>query len=105
MEDIPYDQVRREMVCIRSISSGAVSADFFQAEGIARPSMAKAAADTYLENGTLTEEIEDQIKGAAGILYVGGYYLRSVEISLYELTHTLVGGTDTVCGAFPLFLL
>ena len=35
--------------------------------------MAKSAIEDHLENDTLTEEIEYQIKGAAGLLYVGKY--------------------------------
>ena len=52
---------------------GDVPADTLQAEGTAKASMAKAAIDAYLEKGALTEEIERQIKGATGLLYVGQY--------------------------------
>ena len=46
--------------------------------------MAKAAIESHLANGTLTEEIEYQIKGAGGLLYVGEWRLEAS----YLLSHT-----------------
>ena len=65
-------------------------------EGAAAPSMVKAILESYLkEDGALTEEIEHQIKGAAGTLYVGAYSRMAPPSSIS--TDSLLKGQPKRC--------
>lgn len=71
--DTPYEMVKRAMVRSRRVFLVVISATkwMWQMAGTAAPSLAATLVEEALAEGTLTAEHEEDIKGAAGVVYAG----------------------------------